>query len=202
MNELILYAIFGAVLKKSRVIEGRFFVMPEGGAELNTNTIGATITDMLGNIASQKKYPAAVMLPPLELVSDHTKGWSRFKIRILFVTPKNSTGGEMKNWQPTTNTSGHPTTFDWKDMRECAGDFRSALEQVILYNGVLDKIRPVDRSTDVYERMTLVANDKLNGVSLSFDIDIFLPCELKDYRDVDLQAVTLNFNDPHPLHKH
>lgn len=201
MNELNLYAIFKAIIQKSKVIEGRFTVATGYGNDLNTNNLGEIVKDALGGITTVKKYPLALMMPPYEIVQDVSKGWSRFKVRLFFLVPQYSNNG-IKNPNAFNNTSEHTIIQDWKDMRECAGDFRVFLEQVLIGKRLVNQIRIPDNSIDVYERFSNVGNDKLSSVMISFDIELFNSCDLKDYNLNDLNEIELVLTDLHPLHKH
>lgn len=201
MNELNLYAIIEAILKKSKVIQGRFHVAPGEGSELNTNALDEMVTDMLGSITTTgKKYPLSLMLPPVEIVNEAKPGWSRFKVRLFFLTSKSSVDGQLKNLHGRSNTSGHTTMMDWKDMRECSQDFIKAFEYTLKKHNALDKIRPVDSEPIFVERYTKLGNDKANGVSISMAIDLYMPCETEDYNNADLDSLTLNLGNIHPLH--
>lgn len=196
MSELNLYDAFKVILKKSKVIEGRFHVLTGEGSELNTNAFDQIILDFLGQLTETKKYPCALLMPPVEVLDNSRPGWSRFKLKLFFISKKD-TGTDGPN-----NTSGHPTIYDWKDMRQCAQDFITAFEYVLRQNKALDQIRPVDSESIFIERYTKLGNDKLNGVSMSMSVDLYMPCEKADYKDNELDAITLNLNDIHPIHKH
>jgi hypothetical protein len=201
MNELNLYAIFKSILQKSKVIEGRFTVCTGYGNDLNLNNLGEIVKDALGGITTLKKYPACIMMPPYEMMGDTYKNWSLFKVKLFFCVPQFSNHG-IKNPNSFNNTSEHNIQQDWKDMRECAGDFRKFTEEIFYQKELLNKIRIPDNSIDYYERYSQVGNDKLSVVSLSFDIEIFNSCELKDYDLNDISIINLDLSEIHPLHKH
>lgn len=180
MNELDIYQIFKTVLSRSKTIEGRFTVATGYGNDLNTNNLGEIVKDALGGIVTAKKYPLSIMMPPYEIVPDTTKGWSRFKIRLFFMVPQYSNNG-IKNPNAFNNTSEYTIQQDWRDMRQCAGDFRRYLDEYLITERMLNEIRIPDNSIDAYERFSNVGNDKLSSVMIAFDIEIFNSCELKDY---------------------
>jgi len=202
MNELNLYAIIQAIFDKSKVIEGRFHIAPGEGSELNTNQLDQIVVDMLGAITESKKFPLVMGLPPVEIINPSNPGWSRFKMKLLFLTPFESNQGLIKMHNRNNNTSGHPIHYDWKDMRECAQDFISAFEYVVRKAGAMDKIRPVDSESLFIDRHTKLGNDKCNGVSITISVDIYLPCEMADYRTNELDAIQVNLGNIHPIHKH
>jgi hypothetical protein len=180
MNELDIYELFKKILSRSKTIEGRFSVAVGYGNDLNTNNLGEIVKDALGGIVTNKKYPLALMMPPYEIVPDSTKGWSRFKVRLFFLTLQYSNNG-IKSPNQFSNTSEYTILQDWKDMRQCAGDFRRYIDEYLICEHLLNKIRIPDNSTESYERFSNVGNDKLVAVMIAFDIEIFNPCELKDY---------------------
>lgn len=204
MNELNIYQIFKDILEKSKVIGGRFHVSSADGFEINTNTVDEQqVVDILGSITpAGKKFPLSLLLPPVEVITPNSRGWSRFNMKMYFLTKQHSVDGSMKSLNIQTNTSGHPTHYDWKDMRECALDFLAAFEFVIAVNGANSKIRACDSESIYVERITRMGNDKANGVRVSFYVDLYLPCQEADYNREELRAITIRETPIHPLHKH
>jgi hypothetical protein len=99
---------------------------------------------------------------------------------LFFLTLQYSNNG-IKSPNQFSNTSEYTILQDWKDMRQCAGDFRRYIDEYLICEHLLNKIRIPDNSTESYERFSNVGNDKLVAVMIAFDIEIFNPCELKDY---------------------
>lgn len=182
-------------------MEGRFFVV-RSGSDANIDNHGEIVRDFMGGLTAARKYPAALLFPPYETVASYSKGWSTFRMVMYFLTKDGRTGAnELKTPDYNALISDHSAILDWKDMRECAGDFRVALNNLTRQPVIGSKIRP-SGTADSIDRITWAANDKLNGVRLQFDLDLFMPCELADYPDNLFSLITIPDANPHPLHKH
>lgn len=199
MNELNLYDLFEQIISKSKTMK-RFIIAPGYGNELNKNNLGEILSDIIGGIKDGKKYPVCIMMPPVELIENYDKGWSKFKCRVFFLdTPNNDSNG-IANINKSNNLSKHGIKQVWKDMRGCAIDFRKVF-QIVTENNLLSGIRD-GQSMDVIDRVSNVANDKSAGVGISFDIDLFLGCEVSDYTDAGISSIVINRTDLHPQHEH
>ena len=202
MNELFIYNLFQEILNHSTVIEGRFAVI-KSGADTNESNHGELVRDALGGLTTTRKYPAAVLLPPMEIVPSYNKGWSTYRMVMYFLTLDGRTGAnELKTADYDALISDHPVTHDWKDMRECAGNFRVAFNNVVRQPSVINQVRDNHTNPDMYERISWAGNDKVNGVRVSFEVDLFMPCDLADYPANIAQLVNIPYLNPHPLHKH
>lgn len=201
-NELFLYALFKNILSKSYVIDGRFIVAEGYGNDLNANNLDDVIKDALGGITTVKKYPLAVMMPPIDIVNDYDKGWIDFKCRMFFLTPSYNNGdSSIKSIDKSTNTSAHSIQFDWKDMRECSGDFRKVFKKLVSCRNLTNIIR--DKQTpDITRRFSLMNNDRLSGVELEFEVSLFGGCEISDYDDLAIDQIIIPDFDVHLIHKH
>ena len=198
MDELQLYQLMENILKHSTVIEGRFHVAENYGNDLNSGNLG----DIISTEIKPKKYPISVILPPVD-TPNYTAGWSRFRIEQFFLCTGQYTGsGAIKSPANSTNTSKHPTRYDWKDMRECAIAFRQQFEEVIRAKGLLNQVRPVSGSTDTVRRVSNMGNDRLNGVLIVWQLDVNFGCDIADYDEGAIAATQLPDEDIHPLHKH
>lgn len=203
MNELLLYAIIKTILSHSTVMEGRFVVAEGYGNDLNANNYNDLVKDALDNYKPvNKKYPVSVMMPPVEIIDSYEDGWTRFKIDQFFLCTTGYTGAsELKGMNMNTNTSEHPIQFDWKDMREVAGNFRKVFNKVIRNKGYMKHLNSATNAKDYIRRVSNMGNDKLSGVVVSYELNIAMPCELADYAAID--SITLpNITDIHPLHKY
>ena len=203
MNELLLYEIVRAILAHSIVMEGRFFVAEGYGNDLNANNYDDIIKDALDNFKPvNKKYPVSVMMPPVEIVGSYEDGWTRFKIDQFFLCTTGFTGSnEIKGMNRASNISEHPIQYDWKDMREVAGNFRKVFNKVIRNSGYTKSINSASDARDYIRRVSNMGNDKLSGVLVSYELNVAMPCTLSDYADVSaIQLPTIT--DIHPLHKH
>lgn len=201
-NELFLYALFKNILTKSTVIEGRFMVAEGYGNDLNANNLDDVIKDALGGITTVKKYPIAVMMPPVDIVDDYDKGWIDFKCRIFFLTPSYNNGdSSIKSIDKSTNTSKHSIQYDWKDMRECSGDFRKVFNKLIKKRNLSTVVRE-KQTPDITTRFSLMNNDRLSGVEVAFEVSLFGGCDIADYSDTAIDDIVIPDFNIHLLHKH
>lgn len=185
MNELLLYDIIRAILTASSVMEGRFFVLEGYGNDLNNSNFNDLIRDALGSIETGfKKYPASFLLPPVEVVESYSKGWARFKLEQYFlVQTGNNNAGEMKDVDSQLNLSKHSIQYDWKDMRECAGNFRKTFNAVLRSKGYLNAIHETTDARDIIRRVSNIGNDGSAGVVVIWELDLAMPCNANEYPD-------------------
>lgn len=207
ISELFLYdrdeGLFKRILEKSSVIEGRYFILPQGN-ELNAANLGQYISDALNGLqAVNQKYPIALCLPPR---SFHEQG-TLYLFTMFFLTRSGVTGqNKIKSIDIDTQTSTHHTWYDWKDMGEVAVNFLRALKSVIKekYSGSTSLRSLMSVSADGVElaRISNIGNDNVSGVRLSFRIEMHADCEIIDYAPDafdDMATPPLNI---HPMHKH
>lgn len=188
MDELILYSFFKNIISKSKKMK-RFVVAPGYGNELNKNNLGEILTDIVGGISDGVKYPLCIMFPPIEMIDDYDKSFSRFKCRLFFLTTQNNDANGIQKINLKNNLSKQTVQDNWKDMRLAAIDFRKVFQEVTrknLSSGMRDA-----QTFDVIERYSNVANDKLAGVGIAFDVDLFINCEISDYSVDDINAITI-----------
>lgn len=205
MNELILYKIIEAILKASTVIEGRFVVAEGYGNDLNANNFSDIVLDTLGNYKpEQRKYPVSVLMPPVEIIDKYEKGWSRFKLDQFFLCTSGQTGmQDFKDLNPLTNIAEHSIKYDWKDMAICAKNFRKLFNKITREKGYQLYVNSATDAKDYIRRVSNMGNDKLNGVVITYELNIAIPCEFEDYTDQAIAAIVMpNIVDPHPPHKH
>jgi len=197
MDELNLYRLFKELIKQDPVLQGRFFVAEGYGNDLNANNFENVIKDALGSITDVKKYPVAILLPPTEMISKgYDWGWSQFRLKMYFLTTTYYQDGSDIKFQNTgNNTSESPIKLDWRDMRDVAGLFR------INFNDFTRKytqqaIRENQKVFDHYERVSNMGNDRLSGVSVQFDVDLFIGGVVPNYNiaDIDVQSILSNTN--------
>jgi hypothetical protein len=204
MNELNLYHLFEQILSKSKVIEGRFHVSKTNTAkELNTSNLEEITIDAFGAIKTNRKYPIAILLPPTEILDNYAddEDYTPYQLRMLFLTQTYNGSNGIKSPNFMNNTSQHPVRYDWKDMRECARNFRKAFIAVT-ENQKKEKYILDGQGEDFIQRLSNIGNDKLSGVIISFKVLLFEPCKLTDYDPDDLENITIEKTDIHPLHKH
>lgn len=210
MDELFLYdrdqGLFKQILKHSTVIEGRYHVSPSYGHDLNTDNLNSFLKDeKFGLTTPDQKYPICVCLPPRSSLK-HTPESIGFQEEIVFdlffLCRANFTGqNRVKMPDRATGTSGHHPWYDWKDMKEVAMEFMSALYRITrkkLRSAMMIEIHDMP-----LRRYTNVGVDAVNGVGLSFRVNfIQSTCELNDYPEDVIDQITLPDSNLHPHHKH
>lgn len=181
MNELFFYNLLQSIIDRSLTFQGRFAVI-KGTSDVNEANFGELVRDALGGLVSDRKYPGVVLLPPQEIVNRSSRGWSTFKLSLFFCTLDGRDGsGDIAEQDFGTNLSLRSVVEDWNKMRNCAGDLRTVFTQIISRPGYFTTLRPNNENADIYDRFSWAQNDKINGVRLTFDIDMALPCEQVDY---------------------
>lgn len=202
MDELNLYELFKQILEKSKVIEGRFHVATNhAGNDINTENLNEIVKDALGAITSKRKYPLCILLPPVDEVDNYIdNSFSSYTLTMYFLTQAFNGSNGIKSPNFLNNTSDHSIPLDWKDMRECAMNFRKAFIKITDKPGY--KFIRDCQSKDLISRVSNMGNDNLNGVKITFDIELFTPCQLTDYSVRDLEEIKINLAFLHPLHKH
>ncbi|AZA82174.1 hypothetical protein C1637_09915 [Chryseobacterium lactis] len=177
----------------------RFVTGPNYGDELNKDNAGEVLKDFLKGISDGNKYPICIMFPPVELPNFDTN-WSKYRCRLLFLTPQYNDVNGTQNRNPFNNLSQHTTEQIWKDMGVCAKDFRRFL------NMLIEKFPEAGlrecTSIDMIERFSGVGNDNLAGVGLTFELDLSISCDIEDYSVDDINNFTINTNELHPHHEH
>lgn len=184
MNETTLYELFKLIISKSKTMK-RFVVAPGYGNDLNKANLGEIVTDALGGITDGAKFPICIMMPPIE-IPNYDTNWTKFKCRLFFLKEQ-SGGSSTSTIKPANNLTKITIQQVWKDMRLSAVDFRRVLMQVTENNpayGIRD-----GQSYDIIERYSDVANPKLAGVGISFDVEIQLVCDITDYTEENINLI-------------
>lgn len=117
---------------------------------------------------------------------------------MFFLTPQHNDINQNRN--PFNNLSEHTIEHTWKDMRQCAVDFRKFFNLVTSHN--LSKGVRETEDTDVIDRYSDIGNDKLAGVGLSFNVDLFIGCDMVDFDEKEVKNFTINTGNLHPHHEH
>ena len=199
MNELNLYQLFKDIISKSKMMK-RFVTAPEYGVELNKDNLGEILKDALDGIKDGPKYPLCLMFPPVDIPDDSDNGWSKFKIKMFFLTTPFTADSHTRNADFGNNLSKHTIQQTWKDMRVCAVDFRKIFK-LITENNLSKGIRDGEAS-DLIERHSNIGNDGIAGVAISFDVSIFLGCDIEDYSFADFKNFQINTTNLHPHNEH
>lgn len=194
MNESNLYDLLKSIFSYSTTFQGRFTVLEGYGNDLNAdNNADAMILNTIGQTNWSKKYPCVVLMPIKEIGSNPKKNTTRVQLQMYFLTTTYTTGnGAIKNPNIQTNTSKTSIKQDWEQMRNAAGDFRSELTQLFYTNlSLLEWVRPVKASTDIYDRVSLKGNDRLSGVMTMFELDLVNNCTTTDYEPIVIDPVEI-----------
>ena len=192
MNELNIYKLFQNIFDKSSVIDGRFSVATGYGSSLDDEKVGDYITQTL----KPKKYPLVALFPPIDFPKQKI---TDYKMKMLFILQHGEGSTGIKD-ALANNTTGHPLIYDWKDMRECALNFMTVLDNA-------SKLTPrkFSAGVDMIERFSSMGTSNLSGIALSFEMKVFEDnqCRNSEYtleRD-ELQNLLSN-DDIHPQHQH
>lgn len=199
-------SLFKAILSKSKVTKGNFYLCPKWGSELNNPNIDEQIP--IGAAATQK-YPAVLLMPPpitgnFEYSGDPDNSgnslYDIYEIRLLFVTPAQVTGKNQVTTPNGVNLSAHTIMETWHDMSRIAHNFCAVLKSKVLsssggnalfWDGTTPRMLPV----------TNLGNDQVSGVMVMFKFGLFSGCAIEDYpNDWQTSIVLPNMTDTHPIH--
>jgi hypothetical protein len=192
INELFLYdrdnGLFQSIIKQSIKLTGKYHLCPNYGYELDSANLDQYIQDPLTGLTAVDKFPCCACLPPESrlLKLNQQKGESMM-FHLYFLTPAGRTGkNQIKAVNRSTNTSSTNSWDDWEEMKVCAVSF---LE--VLYNTLLKGFAGETKLTSIFHlnyegarirRLTKFTTSSLNGVSLTFNIDMLLDvCTIGDY---------------------
>lgn len=195
---------FTAILKESKVIQGRMVISPYFSYDLNS----AVTSDMIDSLDPERKakFPLCIMMPPKSSgnYDSDIDFKDRYNIGLLFLTGTYNTGnGDVKVPNPQVPTkSSHTIVQDWHDMKRCAKSFMQVLRRLIIDKGLNSKFSICSTPVPVIVPVTTVGNDKLSGVYLTFDATIWSGCEMEDYEAGFLDRIVLPTTDSHPEHLH
>lgn len=198
--------LFTNILSKSKAIQGRLFLCPRMGSEMNSDELGQVIQDLVIPEPLIKKYPLALMMPPFS-EGDYTgvkNEWDRHRFTIFFLTTTYYSGGtnQIINPNPKTRTSTHTITQDWHDMKRAALGFIKVLYRVMKSNQLMTgKFRLEQETTKKISPISFIGVDRASGVSLDFMASIFNDCGFEDYELADIATIEIPNDDSHPEHQ-
>ncbi len=184
-----IFQLFSSILGLSSKIEGRLYWAPQMGLELNSDQLN----QVLGSAGVPKKYPLALLMPPRNSgkVSAKEARWENVRLTLLFLTTTYYTGSAIASRNPATNTSLRPVQEDWDDMKVVADDFAKALRKVHdehrLFASVLRLTNPNAYTTPI----SFAGLDRVSGVRLDIEVEMFVPCELTDINAESLSTINL-----------
>lgn len=203
ISELFLYdrdtGLFKEILKQSKMIAGNYHVSSNYGRDLNANNLESIIKDYLEGLKDVKvKYPMAVCITPKStIVLINGQEWEEFTFVMYFLTQCGIENNQVKKLDKSTNTSGQHVWYDWNDMKQCGLDFIKTLKNVILKKSLSDgkplrTILQVSTNGPVFQRVSRVQNDKLNGVIMTFIACMYSDaCNPKDYSEDAVSQVSV-----------
>lgn len=179
MTELSLYTFLGSIANVIPTVQNRFLVVEGGTGDLNAdNSDDAIIGNSVNQTTWQKKYPCAVLMPPLEVGRNRQKNTTRYQLTMYFLTTTYADGmNATKSINVQTNTSKVSIKEDWSQMKSAAEDFMATMRNTFYTDlTVLDYIRPVKSNEELYQRVSLANNDRLSGIRLIFELDVVIGC--------------------------
>lgn len=177
-------SFFKAILLQSKTIQGRFFVLPQNGVELNTDEL----KQVMQNANGETKFPICVMMPPRsEGVFGKMDEWENYKIDLFFLNTTFYNGvNEVSDPNPYTGTSMRPVTQEWEDMKQAATDFMRVLQLVQKGNNdqsvnMLNNLFRLGQGSKYIDPVSFVSDHRLSGVRLRFEAAIYTTCAIEDY---------------------
>lgn len=187
--------LFTNVLSLSAAIEGRFYVCPKMGNEINSDVLGQVLTDIK---APTKKYPLVLMMPP-RITGKVNADFSNYSITLFFL--KTTYYGAGSNISSYTKTSQHTIEQDWHDMARCANAFLKVLNDLQrMKRGMLEFFR-MPSTERMMHPVSEIGVDMVSGVRIDFEIQLSNGCEIEDYNAGDISLITIPDGDSHPEHK-
>lgn len=177
---------------------------PKLGQEINTDELGELIQDAVKPIRVEKKYPLALIMPPISSGSytDKSGDWDDYRVTLFFLTPAHYSGtNQIINPNPNTNTSTHTVVQTWHDMKRVAINFIRTLSQVQRSLSLVSSSFRLDQGKDtVITPVSNIGQDKISGVRLDFGVSVYIDCGIEDYTKEGIAAITINQDDSHPEH--
>lgn len=173
--------LFTAILSKSKSIEGRFYVCPKLGNEINSDDLGQVIQENTERL--DKKYPLVLMMPPTMRGNYAGNDFGSYNITLFFL--RTSYYGEDANINPLTNTSMRTIMQDWAEMQAVWSDFGKALTK-LQAKGYYQQFRIGTREA-IIQPISSIGIDRASGVRVDFELQLPYGCEpLSDYEDINL----------------
>jgi hypothetical protein len=191
-------SLFTNILLKSRAIEGRFYVCPKMGYEINSDVLGQVLTDLVLTNTG-KKYPLVLMMPPRMSGNYRAKKYEFVSYNITMFFLKTTYYGTGSAINPNTNTSTHSIQDDWTDMQRCAVSFFSVVNSLQAFTNY-SQFRLGSREIPI-QPISEIGIDRASGVRCDFEFLLPYGCEpLEDYDESDIELITVPVGDGHPEH--
>lgn len=196
--------LFKNVLSKSRGIDGRFFVCPSMGTEINSDELGQVIEDSFKGSKLERKYPLSLMMPPVSYgFYTHKNGeWEKYRAILFFLNSTYNSGtNQVANINPSTKTSMHSIPQDWHDMKRCAVNFVTVIDKVSRTKGLIKTHFRLDQEKErVITPVSMIGADKASGVRLDMWFSGLIGCNLEDYDEDEIASIVIPEDDSHPEH--
>jgi hypothetical protein len=197
--------LFTNVLSKSKAIKGRLFLCPKMGTEINSDELGKLIDDLVIPARLEKKYPLALLMPPVSygFYTDRKGEWETYRMMMCFLTTTYYSGtNQVMNPNPSTNTSTHTIPSDWHDMKRAAVNFIYVLNRFTKEQGLINTAFRLEQQREkIFTPVSEVGVDRASGVRLEFLASVLIGCELEDYDETDICSIEVPEKDSHPEHQ-
>lgn len=188
-------ALFKRIFTVSNSIRGNFFVLEKHGQELNSDSLEQVLKDTFSQPVIA--YPLVAMMPPV-IIPKYSKQAEKINISLLFLTTSFYTGdSQIKSPNNNTNTSTHRIVEDWEDMLKSAQDFFKVLDLMIQNNSSTIKIGFDLTKEPFVDTVSLAGNKRLSGVKFTFTLCLFDNCDIVDYTQENIDALTVPSEDIH-----
>ena len=204
LNYLFIQELFKNILQYSKTIRGRFIIAPRYGGEINTDNLEQIIQE-LATDKIIKEYPLCLLLPPKTDIEYIREGsWESYQINLFFLTPtyyNSATKVHHTKWiNKSTSTSRHSIVMDWYDMKRAALDFLRVLDRLSTLTTEQPTYRLV-KGPIYIDPVSLQGVDRVSGVKLQFNMQVWTGCELEDYEEADISKINIPKDVKHPIHE-
>ena len=178
-----------AVLEKSKQIQGRFYILPKKGLELNTDDLDQIINTIPPD---QPCSPIAVMVPP-RAYGDYgiENEWEQFEFTIFFLQTTYYNGAnQISEVNPYTQTSMKTILEHWDEMKLSATGFMRTLQKVqrgvnSTNTNMLNNLFRLDSGKKIIDPVSYIGANRYSGVRLTFNGTLFIPCTNDDFENIN-----------------
>jgi len=196
-----------SVLLQSAAIQGRFFLCPLGGQELNQPSLEEVVKATFDGKGLQKKeYPLVIMMPPYSS-GDYGKKqyWKNYSISMYFLQQHGADlpgGAGPMAMNPSNGMSNHTVIQDWHDMERVALDYFFVMRQLVTGKNLSTYYRVSDKEEVSCSPVSMIGNDRTNGVLLQYGASVFMDhcAGPVDYPANFSQIINISTTDSHPNH--
>ena len=184
MQNNVLTEFIKSIATASDTFAGRFVLLEGYGNDANSdNNTEVLVGNALNAVTWKKKYPCILMMPPRVTGRNRKNSTVRYLVTLFFCTTTyhNGTGG-VKALNAQTGTSKRSIQDDWNDMQTNANEFYTYM-LYRLYSDIrmLQSIRPVKDGATPMDFFSLKNDDKISGVSMTFELDLVDECAFETF---------------------